>query len=34
VLLLVVVALNFAVDLLARRGAQTGLEGTRLGAGR
>jgi phosphate transport system permease protein len=31
VLLLLVVALNFAVDLLARRGAKTGLEGTRLG---
>jgi phosphate transport system permease protein len=34
VLLVLVVALNFAVDLLARRGAKTGLEGTRLGAGR
>jgi phosphate transport system permease protein len=34
VLLLLVVALNFAVDLIARRGAKTGLEGTRLGAGR
>jgi phosphate transport system permease protein len=34
VLLLLVVALNFAVDLIARRGAQTGLEGSRLGAGR
>jgi phosphate transport system permease protein len=34
VLLLLVVALNFAVDLLARRGAKTGLEGTRLGAGK
>jgi phosphate transport system permease protein len=34
VLLLLVVALNFAVDLLARRGAKTGLEGTRLGARR
>ena len=34
VLLLLVVALNFAVDLLARRGAQNGLEGSRLGAGR
>jgi phosphate transport system permease protein len=31
VLLLLVVALNFAVDLIARRGAKTGLEGTRLG---
>jgi phosphate transport system permease protein len=31
VLLLIVVALNFAVDLIARRGAKTGLEGTRLG---
>jgi phosphate transport system permease protein len=34
VLLVLVVALNFAVDLIARRGAKTGLEGTRLGAGR
>jgi phosphate transport system permease protein len=34
VLLALVVALNFAVDLIARRGAQTGLEGSRLGAGR
>jgi phosphate transport system permease protein len=34
VLLLVVLALNFAVDVIARRGAKTGLEGTRLGAGR
>jgi phosphate transport system permease protein len=34
VLLLIVLALNFAVDLIARRGAKTGLEGTRLGAGR
>jgi phosphate transport system permease protein len=34
VLLLLVLALNFAVDLIARRGAKTGLEGTRLGAGR
>jgi phosphate transport system permease protein len=34
VLLLIVLALNFAVDLIARRGAATGLEGTRLGAGR
>jgi phosphate transport system permease protein len=34
VLLLIVVGLNFAVDLIARRGAKTGLEGTRLGAGR
>jgi phosphate transport system permease protein len=33
VLLLLVVALNFAVDLIACRGARTGLEGTRLGAG-
>jgi phosphate transport system permease protein len=31
VLLLVVIALNFAVDLIARRGAKTGLESTRLG---
>jgi len=31
VLLLIVVGLNFAVDLIARRGAKTGLEGTRLG---
>jgi phosphate transport system permease protein len=31
VLLLVVIALNFAVDAIARRGAQTGLESTRLG---
>jgi phosphate transport system permease protein len=34
VLLVIVVGLNFAVDLIARRGAQTGMEGTRLGAGR
>jgi phosphate transport system permease protein len=34
VLLLLVVALNFTVDLIARRGAKTGLEGSRLGAGR
>jgi phosphate transport system permease protein len=34
VLLLLVVTLNFAVDLIARRGAKTGLEGSRLGAGR
>jgi phosphate transport system permease protein len=32
VLLLIVVALNFAVDLIARRGSQTGLETGRLGA--
>jgi phosphate transport system permease protein len=32
VLLLVVIALNFAVDVIARRGAQAGLESTRLGA--
>ena len=32
VLLLIVVALNFTVDLIARRGSQTGLESTRLGA--
>lgn len=32
VLLLIVIALNFAVDAIARRGAQTGLESTRLGA--
>ncbi|HKE81520.1 MAG TPA: ABC transporter permease subunit [Solirubrobacteraceae bacterium] len=32
VLLLIVIALNFAVDLIARRGAKTGLESTRLGA--
>jgi phosphate transport system permease protein len=31
VLLLVVIALNFAVDAIARRGTQTGLETTRLG---
>jgi phosphate transport system permease protein len=31
VLLLVVIALNFAVDAIARRGAKTGLESTRLG---
>jgi phosphate transport system permease protein len=31
VLLLVVIALNFAVDVIARRGAKTGLESTRLG---
>jgi phosphate transport system permease protein len=31
VLLLVVMALNFAVDAIARRGARTGLESTRLG---
>jgi phosphate transport system permease protein len=34
VLLLIVVALNFGVDRLAGRGGKTGLEGTRLGAGR
>jgi phosphate transport system permease protein len=34
VLLALVVALNFAVDFIAKRGAKTGLEGTRLGAGR
>ena len=33
VLLLLVVALNFVVDLIARRGTRTGLEGSRLGAG-
>ena len=32
VLLLVVIGLNFAVDAIAKRGAQTGLESTRLGA--
>jgi len=32
VLLLVVIALNFAVDAIAKRGAKTGLESTRLGA--
>ncbi len=32
VLLLIVVALNFAVDLIARSGAKTGLETSRLGA--
>ena len=32
VLLLIVIALNFAVDAMAKRGAQTGLESTRLGA--
>jgi phosphate transport system permease protein len=32
VLLLIVIALNFAVDAIARRGARTGLESTRLGA--
>jgi phosphate transport system permease protein len=32
VLLILVVGLNFAVDFIARRGARTGLEGTRLGA--
>jgi phosphate transport system permease protein len=32
VLLLVVLALNFAVDMIARRGSKTGLESTRLGA--
>ena len=32
VLLLVVLALNFAVDLIARSGAKTGLETSRLGA--
>ncbi len=32
VLLLIVVALNFAVDLIARAGSKTGLEGGRLGA--
>jgi phosphate transport system permease protein len=31
VLLLIVVALNFAVDVLAARGARTGLDNTRLG---
>ena len=30
--LLIVIGLNFAVDAIARRGAQTGLESTRLGA--
>jgi phosphate transport system permease protein len=34
VLLLLVVALNFTVDLIARRGAKMGLEGSRLGAGK
>ncbi len=32
VLLLVVIGLNFTVDAIAKRGAQTGLESTRLGA--
>jgi phosphate transport system permease protein len=32
VLLLIVIALNFTVDLIARRGSRTGLESTRLGA--
>jgi phosphate transport system permease protein len=32
VLLLVILALNFVVDAIARRGAKTGLESTRLGA--
>jgi phosphate transport system permease protein len=32
VLLLVVIGLNFAVDAIARRGAKTGMESTRLGA--
>jgi phosphate transport system permease protein len=32
VLLLIVIGLNFAVDAIAKRGAQTGLESTRLGA--
>lgn len=32
VLLLIVLALNFTVDLIARRGSRTGLESTRLGA--
>jgi phosphate transport system permease protein len=32
VLLLIVIALNFSVDVIARRGARTGLESTRLGA--
>jgi len=32
VLLLIVIALNFAVDFIARRGARTGLETSRLGA--
>ena len=32
VLLLIVIALNFAVDLIARRGSRTGLETSRLGA--
>jgi phosphate transport system permease protein len=32
VLLLIVLALNFTVDLIARRGSGTGLEATRLGA--
>ena len=32
VLLLIVVALNFTVDLIARRGSKTGLETGRLGA--
>jgi len=31
VLLLIVIGLNFAVDAIAKRGAQTGLESTRLG---
>ncbi len=34
VLLLIVIALNFAVDLIAKRGARTGLETSRLGARR
>lgn len=32
VLLLIVIALNFTVDVIARRGAKSGLESTRLGA--
>ena len=32
VLLLIVIGLNFAVDAIAKRGARTGLESTRLGA--
>jgi phosphate transport system permease protein len=32
VLLLIVIGLNFTVDAIAKRGAQTGLESTRLGA--
>jgi phosphate transport system permease protein len=31
VLLLIVMCLNFAVDVIARRGSRTGLESTRLG---